>query len=283
MDTWTETIADAAKQELNKLGTVDGAHDFSHLCRVSALARRFALEEGADELVVYTAGMLHDIVCLPKDHPNTKKSSQLAADRTREILLALKFPQALIANVCHSVHAHSFSAKVEPQTIEAKCLQDADRMESLGVLGLVRTFYCSGTFNSRLFDEHDPSGANRELDDKKFALDHFPLKLLTLYRTMQTEAGKETARSRSDFLEDYRNSLIGDVREGNVSSSRLQIARVYHEAGLKKLALFHPEDPFASSGRDLGLGKYALDHLLTVDDPYVHTFLAQLRLELMGV
>ena len=226
--------------------------------------------------------MLHDIITLPKNDPNAEKSSLFAAKRAKELLLNLSFPQELILNVCHSIHAHSFSAKIEPKTIEARCVQDADRMEALGAFGLMRVFYCSGMFGSQLLDENDPAGEYRALDDKKFALDHFVQKLLTLYDTMKTSIGRKMAFSLSKFLEEYRNKLINDQKVGNLSTDCFIIAKIYHNAGENNLALFHPDDPFAKGKRKLNPSKYTLDNLLNKDTPYINKFLSQLKFELNG-
>lgn len=279
---WKDRIEKAVRDELIRTGCQDGSHDFGHFLRVSSLAVRFATEECADTLVAYTAGMLHDIVSLPKNAPNAKQSSKLAADRAKEILLTLEFPSNLIANVCHAIHAHSFSANVTPETIEAKCVQDADRMESLGAFGMTRTFYVSGQLQRKIMDEKDPSAKNRELNDKQYALDHFLVKLFTLEKTMKTEIGRKTAHNLTTFLEDFYFSILKDAEEGNLVSGRFRITEVYYEAGKNKLALFHPDDPFAENGRRLERDKYALDNLLGSDDEYVTKFLEQHKFELNG-
>lgn len=281
LDEWIERIEDRVKAQLLKTPIEDGSHDIGHLQRVSSIGRRFAREESANELIVHTAGMLHDIVSLPKNHPEANKSSLFAASLASELLEEWGFPKELIPQVCHAIHVHSFSAKLEPKTIEAMCLQDADRMEALGAFGLMRLFYVSGKMASQIMDEADPTALHRELDDKKFALDHFAQKLFTLYSTMKTAAGRKTAKSLSSFLEDFRNHIIEDHQMGNNLSSRFMIALTYQRAGQLNLPLFHPEDPFAEKGRTLD-SSYALDTLLAIDDAYIDKFMDQLRFELNG-
>ncbi|MFA9353024.1 hydrolase, partial [Escherichia coli] len=77
------------------------------------------------------------------------------------------------------IEAHSFSAKIAPETLEAKIVQDADRLEALGAIGLARVFAVSGALGVALFDAEDPFARQRGLDDKQYALDHFQTKLLT--------------------------------------------------------------------------------------------------------
>ncbi|MGB1271064.1 MAG: HD domain-containing protein, partial [Endozoicomonas sp.] len=170
--------------------TDDASHDFHHFQRVWRIARQILDQESpeANRLVVLTACYFHDIVVLPKDHPRRCKASTLAAEKTRSCLQEMDFPEPLVDDVCHAVQCHSYSAGIPPQTLEAKIVQDADRMEALGAIGLARVFYTGGLLRQKLFDPEDPMGEDRDLDDRHFSLDHFQLKLLKLAGTMQTPA-----------------------------------------------------------------------------------------------
>ena len=278
-----DLLEEIVKNEIASSDYEDKSHDFGHLSRVSSLALRFAEEgsEPCDKRVVLAAGMLHDIVNLPKNHPDAKKCSYFASIRAAELLKKIQFPEELIPRVCHAIHAHSFSAQVETKTIEAKYVQDADRMEALGALGLMRVFYVSGKMNRAIIHEKDPEGLNRKHNDKEYGLDHFPIKLLTLTETMKTESGKKIAHSLSLFLEEYRNQMIQEQKQGDALSARFSIAKTYYNAGKSKQALFHPEDPFAEK-RPPDPSNYALDSLLNHPDPYITTFLNQLKYELNG-
>jgi Predicted HD superfamily hydrolase len=280
IEAWVKPLEQCVINEHDEMDHNDGSHDLSHLKRVSSKACSFAQAEGGSVLVTFAAGMLHDIISLPKNHPDAKKSSLYASQRAEILLLKLGFPKELIPRVCHAIHAHSFSAGVPPETIEAKCVQDADRLESLGALGLMRTFYTSGHFGSKLIDEHDPEGVSRKLNDKEFALDHFPLKLFTLEGTMKTGQGKILARRLSQLLHQFRKDLIDDQIRGNTTSDRFLIAKLYHSAGVLNLELFYPTDPFALSGREINPKKYALDQQLTIKSSYSRNFLNQLKSEL---
>ncbi len=191
----------------------DGAHDIAHFRRVWKTARQLNQQEGhpANELVLLAAAYLHDIVSLPKNHPDRHLSSRLAAKEAALILLELNFPTDEIDSVCHAIEAHSFSANIEAKTIEAKILQDADRMEALGAIGLARVFYTSGRMEREMFDPYDPLAEYRQLDDLQFALDHFFVKLYKVAETMQTEAGKQLAEQRKAFLQAYVEQLLMEL------------------------------------------------------------------------
>lgn len=193
--------------------TDDTAHDISHFRRVWMTAQKIMAHQTANPLVVLCACYFHDIVSLPKNHPERSRSSQLAARKTGDILRRdfPDFPSECYAAVEHAVEAHSFSAGITPQSIEAKIVQDADRLEALGAIGLARVFAVSGALGVPLFDADDPFADARPLDDRAFALDHFQTKLLRLPETMQTEMGRELARHNADFLIQFMAKLSAEL------------------------------------------------------------------------
>lgn len=192
----------------------DAAHDISHFRRVWKTSQKLSTDATVNWLVVLTACYFHDLVSLPKNHPDRHRSSVLAAQETRRILRRdfPDFPQHCIPAVCHAIEAHSFSAKIAPETIEAKIVQDADRLEALGAIGLARVFAVSGALGVALFDAEDPFARKRCLDDKQYALDHFQTKLLTLPLTMQTEQGRHLAQHNADFLLTYMAKLSAELK-----------------------------------------------------------------------
>lgn len=192
----------------------DKAHDIAHLRRVWQTAQRIMQGTDADPLVILAGCYFHDIVNLPKNHPERHLASAMAAAETRIILQRdfADFPADKIPATLHVVHAHSYSAGVNPETPEAKIVQDADRLESLGAIGLARVFYISGALGQSLFDSNDPLGQNRPLNDGEWALDHFQQKLLKLPRTMQTAEGRRLAEFNAEFLVTYMAKLCAELK-----------------------------------------------------------------------
>lgn len=265
---WEQKLLDHLNE--NWSGGGDGSHDLGHFQRVWMISKQIADEEAIrnnkiqiDQHVLVAAAYLHDLVNKRKDDPAAKSSSMLSAKMAAAILKKMGFPEEKIEAVKHAIHAHSFSANVLPQTLEAKIIQDADRMEALGALGIARTFYVSGLLGTQQFDEKDPLGEHRVLDDKKFALDHFFTKLLKLQDTMQTDAGKRIAKERSNFLVDFTMRLTSELKEKKEKDKygALFIAGVFHKAGEQQLKLFQSNDPLARD-RSLEPCYYALDELL---------------------
>ena len=191
----------------------DGSHDLAHFERVERTAFLIAVDEpGVDHEVLLAAVWLHDVVAVEKDDPRRALASGLAADKAVEILAGWGWPADKCVAVHHAVAAHSFSAGIPPRSLEAMILRDADRLDSLGAIGIARTFYVSGRLKKRLYEPADPLAEHRELDDREFALDHFPAKLLKLAAGMLTAKGRELAAARTAYLEEFRERLLRECR-----------------------------------------------------------------------
>lgn len=195
----------------------DAAHDISHFKRVWNTCCAIDAAEGykGDMLVLLTASYFHDLVAVSKNSPDRNKASLLSAEKTSTLLRTLfeGYPSDKIEAVAHAIHAHSFSAGVTPLTYEAKVLQDADRMEALGAIGIARTFYVAGLLHSHMFHADDPLAQNRPLDDKAYALDHFQVKLLKLPAQMNTESGKKLAETRAAVLIQFMQQISAEATE----------------------------------------------------------------------
>jgi len=189
----------------------DGAHDANHLHRVwrnaSALLEAYP---AADQLTVLAACYLHDLVNLPKNHPQRQQASRQSAQLACARLAELDFPSGRLEAVGHAIETHSFSAALVPHTLEARIVQDADRLDALGAVGLARLFYTAGRMGCALAHGTDPMALHRELDDRGYALDHIETKLATLPLTMQTEAGRALALTRLAALTDFRDTFISE-------------------------------------------------------------------------
>ncbi|QBE66909.1 HD domain-containing protein [Pseudoduganella lutea] len=193
------------------LPETDGAHDTSHLHRVWRNATGLLRDHPeADALVVMAACYLHDLVNLPKNHPERHLASRQAAQQATRDLAGAGFPDALLPGVAHAIETHSFSAGLAPATIEAKIVQDADRLDALGAVGLARMFYTAGRMGSALAHGSDPAGLARPLDDKAYSLDHIAVKLATLPATMQTAAGRRIGEERLRALVAFRDQFVDE-------------------------------------------------------------------------
>lgn len=189
----------------------DGAHDLNHLERVWSLARRILADHpGADALVVLAACFLHDLVNLPKNHPDRSLASALAAEKATRALADAGFPAEKLPDVAHAIEAHSFSAGIPPRTIEARIVQDADRLDALGAIGLARMFHVGGQLGRALAHGADPLARQRTPDDAQYALDHIEVKLLRLPATLHTAAARRIAQARAARLRRFRDEFVAE-------------------------------------------------------------------------
>jgi len=205
---WTDRFADFLDAQA---ADADAAHDQAHVTRVVATARRLAEDEEAQMDVVVPAAWLHDCVVVPKDAPDRAEASRRAAEAARTFLKSEGYPEQWIPDIEHAIAAHSYSGDVAPDTTEAKVVQDADRLDALGAIGIARCFTVGGALDQSLYDPNDPFCDDRAPDDDTYTLDHFYAKLLRLPDTMQTEAGRAEAERRAAFLREYLDRLRDEI------------------------------------------------------------------------
>ncbi|HCG9617206.1 TPA: HD domain-containing protein [Vibrio parahaemolyticus] len=190
---------------------VDAAHDIEHVKRVVKTAKQLCDEENANIAIVLPAAYLHDCFTYPKDHPNRKQSSAIAAKKAIAYLESIQYPQQYHDAIAHAIEAHSFSANIRPNTLEAQIVQDADRLDALGAIGVTRCIQVSTQFNAQLYNDNDMFAKERELNDKQFTVDHFQTKLFKIVDTMNTESAKLEANKRKAFMQTYLKQLHDEV------------------------------------------------------------------------
>ena len=196
-------LAERAKAYIGALfaGNADG-HDVSHTLRVYKTALRLAKAEGADETVVALAALLHDADD-EKLFPETAGSLANAAG----FLAANGADEATSARVLQCIREISFHKGVTPSSIEGKCVQDADRLDAIGAVGIGRTFAFGGARSRAMYDPAAARGAGGGSD----TLSHFYDKLLLIKDKMQTETGGALARYRHAVLEAFLEEFYAEI------------------------------------------------------------------------
>ena len=189
----------------------DAAHDLHHVRRVVRNAIQLTESEDADPQVTIPAAWLHDCVAVPKDSPERARGSLLAAEAAVAFLTGLDYPRDKLPEVFHAIEAHSFSAGISPRTLEAQVVQDADRLDSLGAIGIARCLVVGGHLGRPLCAPEDPFCRERPPDDRQYTIDHFYAKLLKLPATMQTTAGRAEAERRADYMRGYLQRLQAEI------------------------------------------------------------------------
>lgn len=173
-------------------------HDFYHTLRVYRLAARIAQEEGADMETVQLAALLHDV----DDHklsPDTAEGQQRAAG----FLLSRGMHEERIREICGIISQISFSRnRGRPTTLEGMCVQDADRLDAMGAIGIARAFAYGGSRGRAI---HDPNG-----EDSETTICHFYDKLLLLKDRMNTESGRKLALERHRYLREFLEEFYGE-------------------------------------------------------------------------
>ena len=195
-----------AKQQIH-----DAAHDLNHIKRVVKTAKRLARAEQADLAIVLPAAWLHDCVSFPKDHPDNKRASVLAADKALAFLSSIGYPSQHLDDIHHAICAHSYSANIDTKSLEAKIVQDADRLDGLGAVGVSRCMLVAGKLGSKLYHDDDPFCQSRTPDSKLAAVDHFYEKLFKTAQTMKTRAGQQEAERRVQFMLSFLQQLESEI------------------------------------------------------------------------
>lgn len=185
----------------------DPAHDISHVQRVVQNTIRLTREEKGNTAVTVPAAWLHDCVSVAKDSPLREQASKLAATEAIRFLESINYSSELLPQIHHAIEAHSFSANIETNTLDARIVQDADRLEAVGAIGITRCFLTGGSLGTALYEPSDPFADNREPDDRRYTLDHFYCKLLGLTKTMKTKAGKAEAITRTEYMRGFLEQL----------------------------------------------------------------------------
>ena len=186
------------------VGFDDPAHGWEHIERVYRLALFVAEQENADAFIVGMAALMHDIGHLSND--TSLHHADLSMSIAGELLVAYDISAETREAILHAIAAHSFSLGIEPRTFEAKVLRDADRLDSLGAIGILRwaiTGAVRRTGETQTYHPDDPFAEWHTLDDRRYMLDHFFTKLLKLNSTMATQTGRVLAQERTAFMRAY--------------------------------------------------------------------------------
>ena len=192
-----DRIIEKAKLFAKQVFDADSSgHDFYHTLRVHALACTIAMEEGAQQHIVQLAALLHDV----DDH---KLSPETAENKDRAVgfLRGEGVDEETIATIVAIIDQISFSRNtLPPDTLEGKCVQDADRLDALGAIGIARTFAFGGSHGRAIYD---PEGK-----DTSSSIQHFYDKLLLLKDRMNTAAGAQLAMQRHAFLQEFLEEFL---------------------------------------------------------------------------
>ena len=205
---WFEPLLERFRARLDAEGVPrDSAHDLSHSLRVARLTHRIGEAEGADGEVAVAAALLHDLVWVPKNHRDSPRTAEMSAAWVPALCSGLPDLEAKADRIAACVLTHSFTGGGVAASLEAQVVQDADRLEAIGAIGVARVFATGASFGAALWHSGDPWAQARDLDDKAYSLDHFERKLLKLAAGMNTVTARELASGRQRVLLGYLAAL----------------------------------------------------------------------------
>lgn len=197
----------------------DSAHDFHHVLRVLGLAERIGAAEGADMEILRTATLLHDMARADELRDGVCHA-QAGAEKARQILD--HWPSDRVDAVAHAIACHRFRDSAVPQTLEARVLYDADKLDCIGAIGVARAYAVGGLTGQRLWTEVDPEHLRASLDNKAPVADKVPpdytpvhefaLKLSRVKDTLFTRQGKAMAEVRHRFMVEFFARLEAEAK-----------------------------------------------------------------------
>lgn len=211
LDQYEKSLHDVAKSKMKD----DPAHDIQHIRRVVKNAKAIAAAKDSPsfsfkELIAAT--WLHDIVSVEKNSDARKHAGSDAADLAVDLIEQTGLSRELNLSCVHeAIRCHNFSANLRPDCNEGLILQDADRLDAIGAIGVARCFSVGARIGAKFHHEEDPFARARNLDDGTYSVDHFYKKLLHLCDRMNTPEAKRLARKRTDYMTSFLRQLENEI------------------------------------------------------------------------
>jgi uncharacterized protein len=203
-----EIVRKARDEVRRRLADQGAGHGFDHVERVLASARAISAEAGGDRFVIELAALLHDVGDA-KFHNGAERSGEMS----REILSELGVDEATTSHVAHIVDILSFRKRgdAEPLTLEGQIVQDADRLDAIGAIGIVRTIEYGATVGQPFYVADDATA--------KSGVGHFYEKLFKLRDLMNTAAGKRMAEQREAFMRTFLEQFYAEMGQPKMGQS----------------------------------------------------------------
>lgn len=208
MNNLIQSTMEFVRSELENEGS---GHDWWHIFRVTKTARRIAEKEGADLLICTMAALLHDLA-----DEKLNETEEAGVKRVTDWLDQIKVTGNQREQILTIIQSISFKGGHGPtlNSLEAKVVQDADRLDAIGAIGIARCFTYAGSKGNII---HDPETIPREgmsLEEYRkrdgTAINHFYEKLLRLKDLMKTNTGNEMAKQRHQFMEHYLEEFFDE-------------------------------------------------------------------------
>lgn len=207
-----ETILAQAMDFVKRLFREEySGHDFFHTHRVVRMAQHLAEQEGADMLTVQLAALLHDV-----DDRKLSADTWLTHARAKAFLREQGVEEKQVGQILQIIEEVSFrgSDSVVPSTLEGKCVQDADRLDAIGAIGIAQCFAYGGSHHRAIHDPESPPNPGMDAaayyKSESTSINHFYEKLLLLSETMTTPTGRQIARHRHRYLQEFLDEFLAE-------------------------------------------------------------------------
>ena len=207
-----QNIIENALEYVEEVFSTDySGHDYFHTFRVYKMASKIAIEENANLAIVQLAVLLHDV-----DDAKLSPETYANKDKARRFLSINNVNDANIETICQIIDEISYRGNdsVIPKTLEGKCVQDADRLDAMGAIGIARAFAYGGNHNRVM---HDPDiSPNLEMDAEEYrnhistTINHFYEKLFMLKNLMNTDIAKSIAQDRESYMKEYISEFMDE-------------------------------------------------------------------------
>lgn len=201
-----EDLINALSNDVQELFEGEGTgHDWWHIHRVMHNAIYIAEQEGAEVEIVQIAALLHDVGD-HKFHDEKDASEKMITKMLKKYKVSNDFIDEIVG-IVSEVSFKGADVTTNPTSIEAKCVQDADRLDAIGAIGIARAFAFGGNRNRMIYDPNVAPKMHTDFEayksDKGHTINHFYEKLLLLKGRMQTETGRAMAEERHQFMETF--------------------------------------------------------------------------------
>ncbi|MEW6184722.1 MAG: HD domain-containing protein [Thermodesulfobacteriota bacterium] len=209
VSTWDE-IKGIVQREME---TSSASHGWDHVKRVYELCHKIGKREQADLTVLGLAALLHDIGRKEEQASKGKIChARVGATKAEKILVGLGVPKQVQKEVLACIRSHRFRGKEAPNSLEAKILFDADKLDSIGAVGVGRAFLFAGEVGARLHNSHKDLSQTVSYSREDTAYREFQVKLIKVKDRMLTDSGRKMAEGRHRFMVRFFGRLDGEVR-----------------------------------------------------------------------
>jgi uncharacterized protein len=204
------------KQAHEWYSTSDPVHGLDHVLRVYQMAEKLALAEGADVEIVRAAALLLDVEgSAPHDEHNRANHHEASASFARAVLEAEGWSEVNIVAVEHCIRAHRYRTTETPQTLEARVLFDADKLDVLGAFGAARTIAYAAQANQPIFAQPSDqflSTGEKESGEPHSSYHEYLFKLRKVKDRLFTHAARQIAQARHDYLVSFYEQLLAEAK-----------------------------------------------------------------------